>query len=76
MGCRFDIPFFSNPLILWRIPDSNRPPLDCEPNALPDELNPHHFHAAKLQKFYEIKIKIQKNIISLHPILKTDNNNF
>ncbi len=27
-------------LILWRIPDSNRPPLDCEPNALPDELNP------------------------------------
>ena len=25
---------------LWRLPDSNRPPSDCEPDALPDELNP------------------------------------
>ena len=34
---------------LWRIPDSNRPPSDCEPDALPDELNPHYL-SAKLQK--------------------------
>ena len=26
--------------VLWRLPDSNRPPSDCEPDALPDELNP------------------------------------
>ena len=25
---------------LWRISDSNRPPSDCEPDALPDELIP------------------------------------
>ena len=30
-------------LISWRLPDSNRPPSDCEPDALPDELNPLYF---------------------------------
>ncbi len=25
---------------LWSISDSNRPPIDCEPIALPDELIP------------------------------------
>ena len=38
-------------LILWRIPDSNRPPLDCEPNALPDELNPHFLRLQKYKIF-------------------------
>ena len=32
---------------LWRLPDSNRPPSDCEPDALPDELNPQ----MRLQKY-------------------------
>ncbi len=27
--------------VLWSISDSNRPPIDCEPIALPDELIPH-----------------------------------
>ena len=26
--------------VLWSISDSNRPPIDCEPIALPDELIP------------------------------------
>ena len=27
----------------WSISDSNRPPIDCEPIALPDELIPHNY---------------------------------
>ena len=34
----------------WRLPDSNRPPSDCEPDALPDELNP----LLRLQKYNKI----------------------
>ena len=32
-------PFFDK----WSISDSNRPPIDCEPIALPDELIPRYF---------------------------------
>ena len=37
-------------LKVWRIPDSNRPPSDCEPDALPDELNPHCYCAQNYKK--------------------------
>ena len=43
----------------WRIPDSNRPPSDCEPDALPDELNPRFVLLGKTTKkilLYDINI--------------------
>ena len=43
---------------MWRLPDSNRPPSDCEPDALPDELNPHDIYVAKLQKKRNLTIEI------------------
>ena len=48
---------------LWRIPDSNRPPSDCEPDALPDELNP---HCCSVQNY---KKKLQNDVIILYIFL-------
>ena len=48
---------------LWRLPDSNRPPSDCEPDALPDELNPQ----LRLQKYniFRNPNPILKEIVNL-----------
>ena len=50
---RRDAPqYVSNSLISWRLPDSNRPPSDCEPDALPDELNPLPDSGGKDKKYF------------------------
>ncbi len=63
------------PLLQWRISDSNRRPFDCEPNALPTELIPHCFHAAKVTLF-SIVTKRRSNIFYRFNCAKLSRNVF